>query len=66
MSKWTKWLNNFAVDYLLKYLKQNKSLVNETINKKMNIPVLNEKQEGELIGMVQDVIIDVVEGMKKK
>ena len=66
MSKWTKWLNNFAVDYLLKYLKENKSLVNETINKKMNIPVLNEKQEGELIGMVQDVIIDVVEGMKKK
>ena len=66
MSKWTKWLNNFACDYLLKYLKENKSLVNETINKKMNIPVLNEKQEGELIGMVQDVIIDVVEGMKKK
>ncbi len=66
MSKWTKWLNNFAVDYLLKYLKENKSLVNQTINKKMNIPVLNEKQEGELIGMVQDVIIDVVEGMKKK
>lgn len=66
MSKWTKWLNNFACDYFLKYLKENKALVNETINKKMNIPVLNEKQEGELIGMVQDVIIDVVEGMKKK
>ena len=66
MSKWTKWLNNFAVDYLLKYFKDNKQLVNETINKKINIPVLNEKQEGELIGMVQDVIIDVVEGMKKK
>ena len=66
MSKWTKWLNNFAVDYLLKYFKDNKQLVNETINKKLNIPVLNEKQEGELIGMVQDVIIDVVEGMKKK
>ena len=66
MSKWTKWLNNFAVDYLLKYLKDNKDMVNETINKKLNIPVLNERQESELIGMVQDIFVDTVEGMRKK
>tara|TARA_Y100001938_G_scaffold37132_1_gene51275 strand:- start:419 stop:616 length:198 start_codon:yes stop_codon:yes gene_type:complete len=65
MGKWTKWLNNFAVDYFVKYMKDNKELVNEKINKKMNIPILDEKQEGELIAMIQDVIIDVAKGMKK-
>ena len=31
----------------------------------MNIPILDEKQEGELIAMIQDVIIDIAKGMKK-
>lgn len=65
MSKWTKWLNNFAVDYFIKYMNENRKLVNEQINKKINIPILDEKQEGELIEMVQDVILDVAEGMRK-
>ena len=65
MSAFTKWLNNFAVDYLLKYMVDNKQMVNEKINKALNVPILNEKQESELIGIVQDVMIKVVKGMKK-
>ena len=49
MSPFTKWLNNFAVDYLLKYMVENKKLVNEKINKSLNVPILDEKQESELI-----------------
>ena len=65
MSKWTKWLNNFACDYFIKYMKENEKLINEKINKKLNVPILDEKQEGELISNIQDVIIDVIKGMKK-
>ena len=65
MSAFTKWLNNFAVDYLLKYMVDNKKLVNEKINKSLNVPILSEAQESELISIVQDVMIKVVKGMKK-
>ena len=64
MSAFTKWLNNFAVDYLLKYMVDNKKLVNEKINKSLNVPILSEAQESELICIVQDVMIKVVKGMK--
>ena len=65
MSGFTKWMNNFAVDYLLKYMVDNKQMVNEKINKSLNVPILSEKQESELIEIVQDVLIKVIKTMKK-
>ena len=47
------------------YYGSSKKLVNEKINKSLNVPILDEKQESELIGIVQDVMIKVVKGMKK-
>ena len=65
MSKLTIWLQNFAVNYFINYMKKNKNEVNVIINKKLNVPLLSESQESELIEIVQDVIIEVAEGMKK-
>ena len=65
MSKLTIWLQNFAVNYFINYMKKNKKEVNVIINKKLNVPLLSESQESELIEIVQDVMIEVAEEMKK-
>ena len=65
MSKFSQWLINFSTDYFVKYLVDNKSLVIEKINKKFDVPLLNEKQEAELLGIVHEIIVDVAKDMKK-
>ena len=53
------------MDYVIKYLKSNKAEVIRTANAKVNLPILNEKQEAELMDAIYEVVIDVVEGIKK-
>ena len=65
MSKFSQWLINFSTDYFVKYLVDNKALVIEKINKKFDLPLLNEKQEAELLGIVHEIIVDVAKDMKK-
>ena len=65
MSKFGQWLINFSTDYFVKYLVDNKVLVIEKINKKFDVPLLNEKQEAELLGIVHEIIVDVAKDMKK-
>tara|TARA_R110002110_G_scaffold254060_1_gene469903 strand:+ start:16 stop:213 length:198 start_codon:yes stop_codon:yes gene_type:complete len=65
MSKFSQWLINFSTDYFVKYLVDNKALVIEKINKKFDVPLLNEKQEAELLGIVHEIIVDVAKDMKK-
>ena len=65
MKKLGTFLQSFAMDYVLKYLKSNKPLVISKANKKINLPILNEKQEAELMEAIYDVVIDVVEGIKE-
>ena len=65
MSKFSQWLINFSTDYFVKYLVDNKSLVIEKINKKFDVPLLNEKQEAALLGIVHEIIVDVAKDMKK-
>ena len=57
-------LQKFALDYVIKYLKNNKEVVIESANKKVNLPILNEKQEAELMEAIYEVVVDVVEGIK--
>ena len=66
MNKLGLFLQKFALDYVVKYLKNNKSQVIKSANAKVNLPILNEKQEAELMDAIYEVVIDVVEGMKKK
>ena len=65
MSKFSQWLINFSTDYFVKYLVDNKALVIERINKKFDVPLLNEQQEAELLGIVHEIIVDVAKDMKK-
>lgn len=65
MKKLGSFLQNFALDYVAKYLRNNKAEVIKTANAKVNLPILNEKQEAELMDAIYEVVIDVVEGIKK-
>ena len=65
MNKLAQFLQKFALDYVVKYLKGNKPEVIKAVNKKVNLPILNEKQEAELMEAIYEVVIDVVEGIKK-
>ena len=65
MNKLGQFLQKFALDYVVKYLKNNKAQVIKAANAKVNLPILNEKQEAELMDAIYEVVIDVVEGIKK-
>ena len=64
MNKLGLFLQKFALDYVVKYLKNNKREVIKSANAKVNLPILNEKQEAELMEAIYEVVIDVVEGIK--
>ena len=66
MNKLGLFLQKFALDYVVKYLKNNKADVIKKVNVKVNLPILNEKQEAELMEAIYEVVVDVVEGIKKK
>ena len=55
----------FLKSDVAKYLRNNKAEVIKTANAKVNLPILNEKQEAELMDAIYEVVIDVVEGIKK-
>ena len=64
MNKLGLFLQKFALDNVVKYLKNNKTQVIKSANAKVNLPILNEKQEAELMEAIYEVVIDVVEGIK--
>ena len=64
MNKLGLFLQKFALDYVVKYLKNNNTQVIKSANAKVNLPILNEKQEAELMEAIYEVVIDVVEGIK--
>ena len=42
------------VDMIMAYLKSNKEEIIDGINKKVNVPILNEKQEAKLLSQIFD------------
>ena len=62
----TGFLKGFAIDYVINYMKDNKPLLIEKANKKLNVPILNEKQEAELLEACFDISMNMVEGIKDK
>ena len=65
MNKLGIFLKNFAIDYVIKYLQNNKTEVIKVANKQVDLPILNEKQEAELMDAIYDVLLTVVKGIKK-
>ena len=59
MKKLVKWLQEYAKSYIKTYVKSNKNEIVAKINKKVDLPFLNEKQEGELIESVYEIIVEV-------
>lgn len=59
MKKFVKWLQEYAKSYIKTYVKSNKNEIVAKINKKVDLPFLNEKQEGELIESVYEIIVEV-------
>ena len=65
MKKLTDFLKGFAIDYVIKYLTDNKEEVVAKLNKEINVPILNEKQEKELLDAIYDTTLVVVKGIKQ-
>lgn len=63
MNKLTNFLKGFAIDYVIKYMKENKALLIEKANKKIDLPILSEKQEAELLEAVYDASLSMVKGI---
>ena len=64
MKKFVKWLQEYAKSYIKNYVKSNKNEIVAKINKKIDLPFLNEKQEGELIESVYEIIVEVFDDSK--
>ena len=65
MKKLTDFLKNFAIDYVIKYLTNNKDEVVAKLNKEIDLPILSEKQEKDLLDAIYDTTLTVVKGIKK-
>ena len=65
MKKLTDFLKGFAIDYVIKYLTDNKDEVVAKLNKEINVPILNEKQEKQLLDAIYDSTLTVVKGIKQ-
>ncbi len=61
MKKFVKWLQTYAQSYIKNYVKNNKKEIVNKINRKIDLPFLNEKQEGELIESIYEIIVEVVD-----
>ena len=64
MKKLTDFLKNFAIDYVIKYLTNNKDEVVAKLNKEIDLPILSEKQEKDLLDAIYDTTLTVVKGIK--
>ena len=56
---------SYGVDYVIEYLEKNKDEVIKRANKKLNLPVLNEKQEAQLLEASFEMGLEMVKGIKK-
>jgi len=59
MKKLVEWIKGYALTYAKSYLKTNKEQIIVKLNKKIDLPVLSEKQEGKLLEAVYDVVLEV-------
>ena len=64
MKKLTNFLKGFAIDYVIKYLTNNKDEVVAKLNKEIDLPILSEKQEKDLLDAIYDTTLTVVKGIK--
>ena len=66
MNKLMNFLKTFAVSYIVEQLKKNKAELIKEANKKIDVRVLNEKQEAELLEIGFDMSLEMVQLLDKK
>ena len=64
MKKLTDFLKGFAIDYVIKYLTDNKDEVVKKLNHEIDLPLLSESQEKDLLDAIYDTTLVVVKGIK--
>ena len=65
MKKLVKWIKSYALVYARDYLVKNKSTVIKKLNKKIDLPLLDEKKEADLMSAIYDVLLEAFEDKKK-
>ena len=63
MNKFLKAIKNLGLKFALKQIRSKKDKILDGINKKMDLPLLNEKEERELLdgiwGLFDDMLVEV-------
>lgn len=65
MKKLVKWIKSYALVYARDYLVKNKTTVIKKLNKKIDLPLLDEKKEADLMSAIYDVLLEAFEDKKK-
>ena len=63
--KFAKIIKKLALKFLFDALDKNKDKVIASINKKLNLPLMSEKDEAELFEAIFKICIENLKGMKK-
>ena len=66
MKKLVEWIKSYALVYAGDYLKKNKSSIIKKLNKKIDLPLLDEAKEAALMSAIFDVLTEAFEDDKKK
>ena len=64
IQKFFTYIIGLGADLLIQKAQANKEQVVKIMNSKVNLPMLNEKQEKELLDAVYDTTLTVVKGIK--
>ena len=68
MSKFLKAIKALGLKFALKQIRSKKDSILDGINKKLDLPLLNEKEEKELLegiwGLIDDVLVEVEKDKK--
>ena len=65
MKKLVAWIKGYALTYAKDYLKNNKAEVVAKLNKRIDLPLLDEKKEADLMSAIYDVLLEAFDDKKK-
>ena len=66
MKKLLAWIKGYALTYAVDYLIHNKKEIIAKLNKKIDLPLLNEKKEAELMSAIYEVILEAFDDKDDK
>jgi len=61
-----EWIKGYALTYAVDYLKTNKAKVVAKLNKKIDLPLLDEKKEAALLNSLFEIILEALDDKDDK